>query len=222
MLIGMTEHLLLAPLYQAARQAEDDFEGALVIDGIEEIVTRLLRNELDAAFIAPIEYALGMGQFFIVPEQMMTMTKISHLCGMFCNRDLTTITSVALSNLPYQWEVCARILCREKYEIQPDFIVTDESVEQALRAHDAVFAAGEPCAEAVREHPVYLDCVEEWYDFTGLPYVYWMAVAPRDVWTTEAAEQCAHFHKRLIDYYHQLDSIANPWQPSAPTEEGGS
>jgi chorismate dehydratase len=73
-----------------------------------------------------------------------------------------------------------KVLAREHWKIQPEWLPLQSNQMVSLRNHEAVVAIGDKTFEMVKHFRYMYDLAEEWIRFTRLPFVFaaWMSVKP--------------------------------------------
>jgi chorismate dehydratase len=94
------------------------------------------------------------------------------MAQLFFKRGLKDINRVAVRSTANTSLVLLKILLREKYASDPEYSVSDAGMDEMLTQADAALITG---CEAINLSQLYqnrLDLGEEWYDLTGLPFVF--------------------------------------------------
>jgi chorismate dehydratase len=77
---------------------------------------------------------------------------------------------------------------QEKYEIAPEFISLNGNLSEQLNQADAALFSGNKAFTMQQSNKIFMDLGEEWYDLTGLPFVY-------ALWTVHDME----FNKSMVN-----------------------
>lgn len=83
--------------------------------------------------------------------------------------DVHSRTSVAL----------VRILCAERWGIEPELSPAEPEIERMLAANDAALVIGDPALRIDPRRYLVFDLAREWFDLTGLPFVFAVWAARR-------------------------------------------
>jgi chorismate dehydratase len=164
---------LICDLEQLAPQAE------LLLDVPSRLADRLAAGELDVALIPVIEY-FRAGLYTIVPDISIATRGPVLSVTLFSRVDWPDIRRVALDAGSRTSAALTQVLLRKRYGVNPELLSLplDRSAEDSDA--DAVLLIGDRAMRACLPGFAYaFDLGQEWYDWTGLPFVYavW-AVAP--------------------------------------------
>ncbi|MGD9900061.1 MAG: menaquinone biosynthetic enzyme MqnA/MqnD family protein [Calditrichaceae bacterium] len=91
---------------------------------------------------------------------------------LFFKAELMNIKTIALDTSSRTSVALLKILLNEKYQISPEFIVMQPDLPEMLKRADAALIIGDKALHYQDEYPLFLDLGEEWFDMTGLPFVY--------------------------------------------------
>ncbi len=176
--LGVIRHAYARPLFDGLSQGSPDspVRFSLVEDAASRLVGKLLQDELDGAFLSPIEYAKYSSQLKIVPGVCCASTGESRTIELHFGDNLRNVASLALIPESTSEVVLAKILLAEKFDLNPQLIALQSISQDVLHKADSVLTVGNDCAPW-SEHSNYLDLVDEWCDLTDLPFVHglWLA-----------------------------------------------
>jgi chorismate dehydratase len=134
---------------------------------------RLLRDGItDMGILSSIELARIRESMHIAPGLAISTTGAAGMAQLFFKRGLKDINRVAVRSTANTSLVLLKILLREKYASDPEYYVSDAGMDEMLKQADAALITG---CEAINLSQLYqnrLDLGEEWYDLTGLPFVF--------------------------------------------------
>ncbi len=97
---------------------------------------------------------------------------------LFCQKEISHLRRVALDQSSRASAVLLRILLREKYPLDPEFIETPPDLDLMLARADAALLIGDPVFR-FRQRPS-LDLGQMWRELTGLPFVFAFWAGRRD------------------------------------------
>ncbi len=184
-----------------------------------------LRNgEVDAGLISSIEY-LRIPNLRIVPGLCIASPKRVRSVVVLSKVPPEEIKSLALDTSSRTSVVLAQLLLRERYGVNPRVTDMAPDMEAMLADHDAALMIGDQSMRARREGLMVLDLAEEWFEWTGLPFVF-------ALWTVrDEAPQLdlpggvgAFFHKSLETGMAHIPDIVEearryiPWTKLELTE----
>ncbi len=133
---------------------------------------RLIEGEVELGIIPSIEYVHGKGSWKIVPDVCISSGVRVKSVMLFFKADLKEIKTIALDTSSRTSVALLKILLNEKYQISPEFIVMQPDLPAMLEKADAALIIGDKALHYQDEYPLSLDLGEEWFDMTGLPFVY--------------------------------------------------
>jgi chorismate dehydratase len=111
---------------------------------------------------------------------------------LFHSRPLDRVRSVALDTSSYTSSALTRILLAERYDNHPEFIGMPPDLDAMLERCDAALLIGDPGLRASHPTAPYVDLGEEWFGWTGLPFVYAVWAAPPGVFERGLGERLYH------------------------------
>jgi len=114
------------------------------------------------------------------------------------------ISSVALDENSRTSAALVRILLAERYGLSPATFPAGPDLERMLAAADAALVIGDPALKVDRERYVALDLAGEWLELTGLPFVFAVWAARRELASPELS---ALLHRSLDRGLEELDVI---------------
>ncbi len=134
---------------------------------------RLLRDGItDLGILSAIELARIKEGLQLIPGMAVSTHGTAALAQLFFKRGLKDISRVAVRNTANTSLILLKILMREKYASNPEYIFIDADLEQMLNQADAALIVGREAVNLRLRHQNHLDLGEEWYDLTGLPFVF--------------------------------------------------
>ena len=184
--IGAVNYLNSKPLIEGLTEIAPEVE--LVLDYPSCLADRLQGGELEVALVPSISF-LQNPDYEVVSDACVATRGPVLSVKLFCRVPVAEIQSVALDQGSRTSAILTRILLAERYGVFPELspLPLDWSVEQA--AADAILMIGDraipPQAETFVET---WDLGEEWYGWTGLPFVFAMWVTRAGVELGSVAE----------------------------------
>ena len=146
-------------------------EIELSLDIPSQCAEKLIHGHADIGLVpAAILPSLGEGQI------------ISDFCiGAIGKVDTVMLYSqVPLENIKRIWldfqsrtsVQLVQVLCREYWKIEPEFLTAQPGYEQLIHGEDAGVVIGDRCFDSLGRYKFSYDLSENWYEFTGLPFVF--------------------------------------------------
>ncbi len=134
---------------------------------------RLLRDGItDMGILSAIELARIKESMHLAPGLAIGATGAAGMAQLFFKRGLKDINQVAVRSTANTSLILLKILLREKYASDPAYIVSDAGMDEMLTQADAALITGCDAIILGQRHQNRLDLGEEWFDLTGLPFVF--------------------------------------------------
>lgn len=204
MRVGRIQYVNAYPVYGAIDRGLVSLGGTLV-SGVPTTLNRQIANgELDVSVVSAVEYARDAQRYLLLPDlgitsdgpvkSVMLYSRVpaSELAGRRVLVSRSSMTSVEL----------LRLLFEQVWRAAPEFVPADAEVADVSRFADDTHAArlvigdaallleaarrGDAVGDSAPHYPYAYDLGEEWKRWTGLPFVFAVWVARRDVPVAEA------------------------------------
>lgn len=197
MRVGRIPYLNCAPVYGAVDRGIVSLDGELV-SGVPSALNRqMAAGALDVSVISAVEYARESGKYVLLPDlaiscdgavrsvMLFSTCPAPELAGAQVLVSRSSMTSVALLELLFE----------QVWKARPVFVPGDAEADDLRQEHAPVAARlvigdaalmlrhrEHPVAEGHgQEYPFVYDLGVEWKSWTGLPFVFAVWVARRDV-----------------------------------------
>lgn len=168
-----------------------------------ELNDLLAAGELDVSVISAVEYARDAARYHLLPHLAISCDGPVHSVALFSKRpveelDGATILRSASSRTSH---LLLELLCRHVWKVQPRFATARAEANDLATLgslpHDAVLVIGDAALHlrASGSYPVFEDLGAVWKAWTGLPFVFAVWAARREVDRWEALE----LHRRLLE-----------------------
>lgn len=184
--IGTLRDLHTQPLYRTITSSPV-FTGELVLDTPAAHIDRMMAKECDAAFAAPMDYALNSSDLVIVPGIGVSSAGFSGVARLYLRGTLDAIRTMAVGTVSATDVVLARVVLGEKYDSAPAVVPFSGTVEAMLDKADCALVTGDALFGLTSRQP-FLDLVDEWSDITELPFVHTIAVMRDEAYSAPLAE----------------------------------
>jgi chorismate dehydratase len=168
--VGAVNYLNTKPLICDLEQLAPEAE--LILDVPSQLADRLAAGELDVALIPVIEY-FRAGHYSILPDIAIATRGPVLSVTLFSRVAWSNIHRVALDAGSRTSAALTQVLLRKRYGVSPEVIPLplDRQAEDADA--DAVLLIGDRAMRACLPGFAHaFDLGQEWYDWTGLPFVY--------------------------------------------------
>ncbi len=184
--IGAVPDFFCRPVIFGLQQPESPAAAGLFFESAGVNTERILNDECDAALIGPVEYARNSSDFSLYPSIGISSRGESRTSVLCVNRNIRSITSVAVGAVSSSDIILAKIILSEKFEQDIVIVPVIGSVQQMLLKADAALLTGNALLTSQWEGPT-LDLVDEWTDMTGMPFVHLLCAARKEKYKKEIA-----------------------------------
>jgi len=157
-----------------------------------ELNGMLLTGEIDIGLPSSIEFARHADDLVLLPRISISSFGAVDSIQLFSKPERQAITSVAITEKSATSVCLLKVLCRE-WGISPAFAPRTGPLADALAGYDGLLLIGDEAMHVLRAevYPHHYDLGEEWRAVTGLPMVYAVCAAQRDVAVSRAVETAA-------------------------------
>src|SRR4051794_20790333 len=166
--LGAVAYLNARPLVYGLELKPSQF--ALRFDTPSKCASLLHENAIDVGMIPSIEFLRGHESYRIVPDLAIASDGEVASVALFCRTPLEEVQTIAADTSSRTSNGLLRILCYERFGIDPEFIPMPPDPRAMLERCDAALIIGDPAlfldvaATAVRK----IDLGDEWTSMTGL------------------------------------------------------
>jgi chorismate dehydratase len=168
--VGAVNYLNTKPLIEGLAAFAPNFELSLEVPS--ELADRLRKGDLEVALIPVIEY-FRAGTYSIVPDIAIASRGPVLSVTLFSKVPWQDIRSVALDDGSRTSAALAQILFSERYRVFPDIVPLALDADPEKLTTDAVLLIGDRAMRACLPGFAHaFDLGQEWFDWTGLPFVY--------------------------------------------------
>jgi len=169
--LGAVDYLNARPLVYGLETRPDLF--AVRFDLPSRCAVLLHEGSIDVGMIPAIEYCRGP-EYRIVPGMGIISARTVASVALFTNVPVERIRTIAADISSRTSNALLRILCAERFNIQPEFTPMPPDPEAMLGSHDAALIIGDPALylDPVEKGVQKIDLGEQWTDMTGLPFVW--------------------------------------------------
>jgi len=170
--LGAVAYLNARPLVYGLELKTAHF--ALRFDAPSKCAALLHEHAIDLGMIPSIEFLRGHEPYRIVPELGITSEGQVASVALFCRTPLSAVRTIAADISSRTSNALLRILCVERFGLDPEFVPMAPDPVAMLERCDAALIIGDPAlfldpeAQSVRK----IDLGEEWTALTGLPFVW--------------------------------------------------
>ena len=206
--LGAVEYLNARPLVWGLDRWPARF--SLRYDVPAKCAALLHEDAIDLGLIPSIEY-LQRPDYLAVPGVAVISRGTVASVALFATRQPRAIRSIAVDSTSRTSVVLLRVLCAQRFHIDPTFLSMPPDLHAMTARCDAALLIGDLalCADHERAGLIKIDLGEEWLAMTGLPFVYafWAGragvVGPQDVSALQAARDdgMANLDRVAMEYF---------------------
>jgi chorismate dehydratase len=185
--LGAVDYLNARPLVYGLELRADLF--SLRFDVPSKCAALLHEGSIDVGMIPSIEYVRGR-DYRIVPSLGIISDGPVASVALFTTRPLDTVRSIAADTSSRTSYALLRILCVERFGIDPDFQPMAPDPESMLHRCDAALLIGDPALFLDHERlgANKIDLGEEWTALTALPFVWAFWAGRRNALSDQAID----------------------------------
>jgi chorismate dehydratase len=167
----------------------------------------LRKGEVDLALLPSIEYPKNSRYRIIDKVAIVSRGPVASVLLIHRN-GIEDIKSVALDSNSRTSIALLKILCREIYNISPDFIDMEPNIEKMMKKTDAALLIGDNALYLENNGYHYRDLGADWTKMTGYPFVYaiWAGTLGKI-----KSEFITDFNRSMKDGMMNIDKIAKDY-----------
>jgi len=170
--ISLINRLEFQPLFYGLKSnlIKHPFE---LVDAEPLAAARSLRDgEVELSLIPSIEYARTKETWNIVPDICVGCSSNVINVQLFFKKGLRDLKKIAVDNQAASSFILLKIIMREKFMRDPEFVEMPADMESMLNQADAALITGDKVLQYYHQNQNRLDLNEEWVDLTGAPFIY--------------------------------------------------
>ena len=191
MRVALVEFLNAVPLYYALKEnlVENDFE---FISDVPSMCARLLyENRVDISNTSIVEYVNSDNYRLLRDGCISTLKKVKSVV-LFVHKPINKVKVVKLDRNSKTSNALAMVIFKLKYGITADYVFEGEA--------DCELVIGDRALKRLKQGGEPLDLALEWYEFTGLPFVFaaWITNKPLDEYVVGKFLKAKEMGKKLI------------------------
>ncbi|QDT66543.1 menaquinone biosynthetic enzyme MqnA/MqnD family protein [Calycomorphotria hydatis] len=206
--IGAVSYLNSKPLIEGL--ADQVAEGQLVLDYPSVLADQLAAGELDVALI-PVVEVLRNPEYEIVTDSCVAARGEVRSVKLFSRVPLGEVRSLALDNGSRTSAALARLMLLERYGIEPHLEQLPMENSTADSTADGILLIGDRAmAPPVEEFHTVWDLGGEWYQWTGLPFVFAVWATRRGVDLGPVERLLGEARDRGVEVFEQIAAHEAP------------
>jgi chorismate dehydratase len=177
--IGVVAYLNSRPLARGLERWKGDGRFELHYLPPATLADELAAGRLDVGLLPSVEL-LRIPDLAVVPGLAIAATREVRSVLLISKVPIHEIRRVALDENSRTSAALVRIVLAERYGIQPESAPAAPELESMLAGADAALVIGDPALRVDRSRYVVLDLAAEWFELTGLPFVFAVWAARRE------------------------------------------
>lgn len=189
MRLGRIGYINCYPIYGAIDRRLVTADADLVTGTPSELNGLLAAGELDVSVVSAVEYARNADAYRLLPDLAVSCDGPVRSVALFARRGVADMdeATVLVSESSRTSVHLLEMLCRDVWRVQPRFVEArteaDDLEGLAALPHDGVLVIGDAALllAAQKRYPFHYDLGEEWKAWTGLPFVFAVWAARREV-----------------------------------------
>lgn len=195
MRVGRIGYVNCYPVYQAIDRGLVRCPGTFVTGTPAELNNLLAAGELDVSVVSAVEYARNASAYYLLPDLAVSCDGPVRSVALFSRREVRELdgATILVSASSRTSVHLVELLCQEYWHVTPR-LVEARAEERDLDTladlpHDAVLVIGDAALILAnrRSYPFRYDLGAAWKAWTGLPFVFAVWAARRDVDRSESA-----------------------------------
>jgi chorismate dehydratase len=169
--LGAVAYLNARPLVYGLELKSSLF--SVRFDPPSKCASLLHENAIDVGMIPSIEYVRGHEAYRVAPGLAITSDGPVRSVALYCSTPLEAVRTIAADTSSRTSTALLRILCVERFGLDPDLVPMAPDAQAMLRRCDAALLIGDPALYLEGDSEIRkVDLGEEWSALTGLPFVW--------------------------------------------------
>ncbi len=191
--VGKIEYLNTVPVYYGFIKGEVEAKGVEFIDDVPSELNRLLREGLlDASVISSYEYIVNQEKYILFPDfsisakrRVISVLFLSTVPIHQLHRKDVWLTRSSMTS-----KELLKYILREVYGVEPNFHYYSLKESSFPTNPKALLAIGDDALKLLhsKRYPFVYDLAEEWYNITGLPFVFALWAVRRESYQKKRKE----------------------------------
>ncbi len=182
--VGHIQFLNCLPLYWGLMRSGALLDVDLRKDTPDRLSDALVAGDLDVGPVSLVEYLKHTDELVLLPDLAVGSDGPVRSVALVAQRPLEDIQVVALGSTSRTSVLLAQMLLEDRYDTRPRYAVMPPDLTAMLLEADAAVLIGDAALRATYEPPDHAtahDLGAAWHDWTGLPMVFAVWAARRDL-----------------------------------------
>lgn len=222
--LGVSDALYLQPLLYGLEKEDSNVELLVDLPAQSALKLRKRADNLQCAFLSPIDYARYGSEYRIVPGVGVSSSVPTDTIQLFIKSSAHDIMTVAVDIRVTSEIILAKIILLEKFpnltegEKAMQFLPMLPNLDQMLSKADAALIVNLSPNTHVSQETFALDLVEEWNDLTDLPYVHGFWVGREEDTGIEIARELIRAKTLGVSHVDHIAEQASQQRGLSPEE----
>jgi chorismate dehydratase len=169
--VGTVPYLNACPLVDWFHFEGSD-RGVTVLDAVPSALAKLIQSGDVAVGLVSTLQAIVQPGMFTIPDIGVAATGAVESVRLFSKCPITSIETIALDSSSNTSNVLVQILMAKRYGMTCQYAHHQPNLATMTTASDAALLIGDNGYAEIDAFPYVYDLGQEWYDWTGLPFVY--------------------------------------------------
>jgi len=169
--VGAVSYLNTKPLLYGIQRSPVMDDIILKIDYPSRIASMLLNDEIDLGLV-PVAIVPEMKSYHIITDYCIGCDGPTASVCIFSETPIEQVEKVLLDYQSRTSVILAKILLKEYWKIQPEFIDAGEDFRENIQGKIAGVVIGDRALEQRKKSGYIYDLGEAWKQLTGLPFVF--------------------------------------------------
>ena len=169
--VGTVPYLNACPLVDWFHFAGHD-RGVSVVDAVPSVLAKLISHEDVSVGLVSTLQAILQPEMHTIDEIGVAATGSVESVRLFSKCPITSVESVALDSSSNTSNVLLQILMVKRYGISCSYAHHQPDLTSMTKTADAAVLIGDNGYAQIDAYPYVYDLGQEWFDWTGLPFVY--------------------------------------------------
>lgn len=178
--VSAVSYLNTLPFLYGIKHSKVKEELDLTLDIPSDCAKKLLSGEIHLGLV-PIAIIPELEEHYIISDYCIGSKGKVDSVALFSDVPLDQIETVYLDYQSKTSVNLVQILAKEFWNISPKWINATLGFENEIRGRTAAVIIGDRTFNLPKKYPYKYDLSEQWYDFTGLPFVFACWVANKEL-----------------------------------------
>lgn len=204
MLIGSVPYLNAKPLVDWLHTPEGKASGVEVVYGVPSRLARMVESgDVACAMVSSVEL-FRHPDWQAVPRIAIASTGRVLSVRLFSKVSLDGVRSVALDTSSLTSSALVQVLFARWWQAKPEYVPAHPDLDAMLRRADAALLIGDKGMLARTEGLTVADLGEEWYRWTGLPFVWALWLGRQECITPPLVEALLRARQWGLEHLEQI------------------